>query len=121
MFVCLSLEAMKMSNEKMYKGFVEWEIEKAIFLQSVALKIKMNLSEIYVGVNQNSGNVWLYSEYHSFCLYMPVTCELSFDHVWVSGTADDEEVEKKLSEFDKDQTLLSIENWVNNGCQEAVA
>ena len=92
-----------------YQNMNDWEIQKALFLQKVALDLNIDLEECEIGVNQSSGNVYLFSYDLPFVLYMPISCELSKDDVWVSATdsVNGEEYERTLS----DATFEELETW----------
>jgi hypothetical protein len=63
----------------------QWEREKAVFLMSIA-EDRFNLDlEGYgeLGINENSGNVYLWLEDYPFTLFMPINCELKLKDVQV--------------------------------------
>ena len=98
--------------EANYKNMGKWELEKAVFLQNVAVGLGMDLSGYgTVDVNPNSGYTYLWLEDYPFCLFMPISCELVVDYVsamW-SNPEDGEEHEFNL---DKNTTLSDLEAWV---------
>jgi hypothetical protein len=88
-----------------------WEMQKAGFLMTTGGKLGMDISGYgEIGVNQNSGNTFMWLEDYDFCLYMPINCELQESDIWVIWTnpEDGEEVEKTLDEF---SGLDEIEQW----------
>lgn len=74
-----------------------WERKKAMFLIETAESLGMDI-EGYggIGVNQNSGYTYLWSEDFPFTLYMPINCELDRNDVYVMFTnyenGDEEEI-----------------------------
>lgn len=97
-----------------YEKMCKWELEKAVFLQKIAVDLDMNLTGYgEVSVNPNSGFTYLWLEDYPFCLYMPINCDLIKTDVcaiWVNMENGDEE------EFDLegDTTLSDLEEWVND-------
>lgn len=92
-----------------------WEREKAIYLMGVAQQIDYKFSNEYgsIGVNQNSGYTYLWCEAYNFCLFMPISCNLSLDDVYLSVMNEDgEEFEACLTDFNCDIQL--IENWASD-------
>lgn len=101
---------MKTNYENMFK----WEIEKAIFLQKVAVDLGMDVSGYgEVAVNPNSGYTYLWLEDYSFCLYMPINCDLIKEDVYAlwSNPVTGEEIEMSL---ENETTLNDLENWVES-------
>ena len=88
----------------------EWEQRKALYLQSVALDLHIDLDNmIEVGVNPNSGYTYLFSYELPFVLYLPISCELNKNDVWVLTTDNmtGEEYERTLG----DATQSDLELW----------
>jgi len=89
-----------------------WERQKAIYLLHSAEQFGLKTSEhTQLGVNPHSGNTWVWDEFWSVCLYMPINCDLQQSDVWVCWTnpEDGEEHEEILSSFgDMDE----LEYWV---------
>ena len=88
----------------------DWERKKAIYLMNVAENyLNIDLSEYgLIGVNSNSGNVYLWVESYPFCLYLPINCELTINDIYVSYTNffNGEESEESLSNFkDTDEII----------------
>lgn len=92
------------------KNMGTWEKRKALYLMEVAMDLNIELDEtVEIGVNQNSGYVYLFSYELPFVLYLPISCELNRDDVWVS-TVDNmsgEEHERVLG----DATQSELELW----------
>ena len=94
----------------LYENMNNWEIEKALYLQSVALDLNIELGEeVEIGVNPNSGYTYLFSYDLPFVLYMPIYCNLSRDDVWIMTTdaMDGAEYERTLG----DATQSDLEIW----------
>lgn len=97
-----------------YENMGKWEIEKAIFLQKVAVDLGMDVSGYgEVAVNRNSGYTYLWLEDYSFCLYMPINCDLIKEDVYAlwSNFKTGEEIEMSL---ENETTLNDLENWVES-------
>ena len=96
------------------KTMTLWELEKAMFLLKTARELNMDIStsELIVSVNNNSGYTYLWSENYNFTLYMPISCELTREDVYVlwTNSENNEEIEENFSEF---FNLKDIENWAN--------
>mgnify|MGYP003650850571 FL=1 len=62
-----------------------WELEKAMFLLKTAKELNMdvNTSESILSVNNNSGYTYLWCENYNFTLFMPISCELTRENVYV--------------------------------------
>jgi hypothetical protein len=91
-----------------------WERKKAIYLMNVA-ENELNLDlDGYgeIGVNQNSGNVYLWIENFNFSLFMPINCELQLSDIYVHyfNFETGEESEKLLTDFDN---IKDIYNWID--------
>ena len=90
---------------------VSWERQKALFILSVAEKLGMD-TEGYgeLAVNQNSGYTYLWLEDYNFTLYMPISCKLETNDIWVMWTnsIDGEEKEIQLNNM----SLEDIYKWV---------
>jgi len=100
---------MEINNKNMCK----WELEKAVYLQSVAVKLGMDLT-VYgeVSVNPNSGYTYLWLEDYNFTLYMPINCELIIQDVvalWTNPNSG-EELEYTLT---NKTTLDTLEAWAS--------
>ena len=91
-----------------------WELEKAMFLLKTAKELNMdvNTSESILSVNNNSGYTYLWCENYNFTLFMPISCELTRENVYVLWTnlENGEEIEENFTEF---FNLKDIENWDN--------
>jgi uncharacterized protein (DUF302 family) len=90
-----------------------WELEKALYLIKVANQINMEFSEYtIIGVNNNSGYVYLFDDNYNFTLYMPFNCDLIKGDVYAQYTDFDngEEYEIDLSTI---SDVSQIENWIN--------
>jgi hypothetical protein len=95
-----------------FDKMTNWELDKANFLIQSARKLGMNLQGYgEVAVNQNSGYTYLWCEDYQFTLYMPISCELDKESVYVlwSNPTDGEEIEESLVEF---ETISDIYRWV---------
>jgi hypothetical protein len=96
-----------------YKNMGKWETEKAIYLQSIAVQLGMDVSSYgMVGVNPNSGYTYLWLEDHDFSLYMPINCDLVKSDVralWTNPENGDEEE----MDLEAGTTLQDIENWAD--------
>ena len=93
-----------------FNNMGEWEQRKALYLQEVALDLNITLDDmVEIGVNQNSGYVYLFSYDLPFLLYMPIHCSLTKDDVWVQTTDNmtGEEYERILGSA----TLSDLEIW----------
>jgi hypothetical protein len=98
---------MNVNYEKMGK----WELEKAIFLQSVAVKLGMDVSGYgEVAVNPNSGYTYLWIEDYQFCLYMPINCDLVKSDVYAMWTSPEDGTEEEMS-LEDGTTLNDLEEW----------
>ena len=90
----------------------DWERKKAIYLLGIAENhLGMDCSGYGdLAVNENSGNTYLWLEDYSFCLYLPINCDLRISDIRVcySDTYDGEESIKDLSEF---ANVREIERW----------
>lgn len=93
-----------------YDNMCKWELEKAIFLQKIAVDLGMDLTGYgEVAVNKSSGYVYLWLEDYSFTLYMPIACKLVKTDVYALWTSpEDGEFEVQLN---NNSTLNSIELW----------
>ena len=90
----------------------QWEREKAVFLMGIAEE-RFNLDlEGYgeLGMNENSGNVYLWLEDYPFTLFMPINCKLKLEDVWVMAINNEtgEEFERNLERKD---TIETLEDW----------
>ena len=97
-----------------YSNMGKWEMEKAIFLQSIAVQLGMDISGYgEVNVNQNSGYTYLWLEDYNFTLYMPINCDLVKSDVVALWTnpEDGEEISYDLSNT---TTLRTLENWAES-------
>lgn len=94
-----------------YENMVKWELEKAVFLQKIAVDLGMDLTGYgEVAVNPNSGYTYLWLEDYNFTLYMPISCELKKTDIvalW-TNSEDGEEIEIDLK---NNTTLANIEAW----------
>lgn len=97
-----------------YGNMCKWEIEKAIFLQKIAVDLGMDVSGYgEVAVNPNSGYTYIWLEDYQFSLYMPINCDLIKEDVcalWVNYETG-EEIEYQL---ENETTLNDLENWVES-------
>jgi len=97
--------------ETKYDKMGRWEMEKAIFLQKIAVELGMDLTGYgEVAVNPNSGYTYLWMEDYNFALYLPINCDLKKTDVYALWTnpEDGEEIEIQLK---KSTSLLDLENW----------
>jgi hypothetical protein len=95
-----------------FNKMTNWELDKANFLIRTARKLGMDLQGYgEVSVNEHSGYTYLWCEDYPFSLYMPISCELYREDVYVMWTNsyDGEEVEESLAEFEE---LKDIYRWV---------
>ena len=101
----------------------QWEREKAVFLMDIA-ENRLNLDlEGYgeLGLNENSGNVYLWLEDTPFTLFMPINCELKLKDVWVMAINNEtgEEHERDiLSKYGGTETLETLEKWAREVVEE---
>ena len=115
-WMCITGNNAKIKTKQMenLKTMTLWELEKAMFLLKTARELNMDIStsELIVSVNNNSGYTYLWSENYNFTLYMPISCELTREDVYVLWTNSEtgEEIEENFSEF---FNLKDIENWAN--------
>ena len=96
-----------------FTEMTNWELDKANFLIQTARQLGMSLQGYgEVSVNSNSGYTYLWSEDYSFSLFMPISCELKRDDVYVMWTNfyDGEEIDESLFHF---EDLQAIEDWVS--------
>ena len=96
-----------------FETMTDWELDKANFLIQTARKLGMNLKGYgEVSVNQNSGYTYLWSEDYPFTLYMPISCELDKESVYVLYTnmENGDEIEESLVEF---EDIDAIYRWVD--------
>lgn len=96
------------------ENFNEWELEKAVFLMSTARKWEIKLSGYgECAVNPNSGYTYLWLEDYAFTLYMPISCEIIEDDIFVMWTdpQDGQETEQSLTDF---TDLKDINQWCEN-------
>lgn len=97
--------------EANYNNMGKWELEKAIFLQKIAVDLGMDVSGFGMAdVNKNSGYTYLWLEDYQFTLYMPISCQLIKTDVWALWTnpEDGEEIEMQLEEK---TSLSELEKW----------
>ncbi len=91
----------------------EWDAEKIMYIfKAVKNILGIQLwGEAQTGINQKSGNVWVWSEDYPVCFFMPISCELQPDDVWVnwSDPDDGEEHEAQLTDF---HSIDDIYAWV---------
>ena len=90
-----------------------WERKKAIYLMNIAEnKLNMNLSDYgHLGVNQHTGNVYIWLESYPFCLYLPINCELTESDIYVLYT-DYETGEETEETLDKFEDIDEIYKWI---------
>lgn len=95
-----------------FETMCDWELDKANFLIQTARQLGMNLQSYgEVSVNQNSGYTYLWSEDYPFSLFMPISCDLKREDVYVIYTSHDgEEIEESLYHF---EDLDDIMYWVD--------
>ena len=90
-----------------FGDMVKNEQRKALMLMQKALELDIPLDEcIQVGVNEFSGNVWLWHCDYDFSLYIG----LSSDTIWIS-TMDENGNEHEI-ELDSIFTVECINEWV---------
>jgi len=102
-----------------YESFGVWEQEKAVYLQSTALELGMDLDgHGDIGVNRSSGYTYLWMEDYSFVLYMPIYCELQSSDVWVMymDSETGEEFEDTLDSIG--DTVHALAAWVDKIIEE---
>ncbi len=95
-----------------FDKMTNWELDKANFLIRTARKLGMDLQGYgELAVNEHSGYTYLWCEDYPFTLYMPISCELDREDVYVMWTNSNagEEVEESLVEFEE---LKDIYRWV---------
>jgi hypothetical protein len=95
-----------------YDTMCEWEKEKALYLQKIALDLGMRIDGYgELAVNPNSGYTYLWLEDYNFTLYMPISCELKKSDVWALWTnpEDGEEIEISVGR----RTLENLEAWAS--------
>ena len=95
------------------------EREKAVFLMSIAEE-RLNLDlEGYgeLGMNENSGNVYLWLEDAQFTLFMPINCELKLEDVQVMAT-DTETGEEFECNLERKDTVETLEEWAREVVNE---
>jgi hypothetical protein len=96
-----------------YDKMCEWEMQKAVFLQKVAIDIGMDLTGYgEIGVNPNSGYTYIWLEDYNFSLYMPISCELKITDVSALYTDPEDGTETEL-DLTTDTTLSDIEDWIS--------
>lgn len=103
-----------------YEKMCKWEIEKAVFLQSISVDLGMNIADYgKCAINPNSGYTYLWLEDYPFTLYMPISCELKKTDIYAlwSNPEDGEEFEIKL---EKNTTLNDLYYWVEKLEKERV-
>lgn len=90
-----------------------WEAEKIMFIfRAVKDRLDVDLwGSAMTGVNPNSGYSWVWSEDVPVSFYMPISCELKHDEVYVlwSDPEDGEEFEAELTQF---TSLDEICEWI---------
>ena len=99
-----------MHSTETFNNMCEWEQRKTLYLQKVALDLHIPLDDmVEVGVNQSTGYVYLFSYDLPFVLYMPISCELTKEDVWVLTTDNmtGEEYERTLC----NATQSDLEIW----------
>lgn len=90
----------------------KWEQTKAMFIVNCLDDLGIDYSGYgEIGLNENTGNVYVWLDGYSFTLYMPIICDLKKEHVRVLFFApyDGAITEKSLGEF---STLEEIEAWI---------
>lgn len=100
-----------MVNMENIETMGDWERKKAIFLLKIAEDLGINTGSYgELAVNPSSGYTYLWVEDHNFCLYLPITCELTKSDIYAiwSNPEDGEEIEISLSD---DTTLEDLEEW----------
>lgn len=94
-----------------------WEKEKAVYLMQIADIIGMDYADSYgcIAVNPSSGYTYLWSEDYTFSLYMPISCTLSAEHVYILWTNSEtgEETDEQLYKFMRKTVnpLDAINEW----------
>jgi hypothetical protein len=97
-----------------FEQMTNWELDKANFLIQTARQLGMSLQSYgEVSVNPNSGYTYLWSEDYTFTLFMPISCELDKENIFVlwTNSINGEEVEESLVEF---EDIDAIYRWVEN-------
>ena len=89
-----------------------WERKKALYLIEIAEQLGMNIDSYgEIGVNQNSGNTYLWLEDYMFCLYMPINCELRKSDVYASYSCPEDGTEYEI--LLENCSLNELEGWAN--------
>ena len=65
-----------MVNYEELNNMCEWERDKALYLVKIAEELGYDTKDAYIGVNNNSGYTYIWSEWERFTLYMPISCDL---------------------------------------------
>ena len=96
-----------------YENFTNWEQEKAVYLQKVALELGMHLDGAgEIAVNKSSGYTYLWLEDYSFVLYLSIACELVKNDVWVLYQDSETGGEHEDTLTSIGGTYQDIEDWV---------
>jgi hypothetical protein len=93
----------------------DWEQEKAQYLCRIAILKNFPIDGI-IDVNTRSGYVYYWHEDLNFCLYMPISCDLAIDDIWVMYTCPKtgEETEELFSQFAHAQNVIEeINIWID--------
>jgi hypothetical protein len=99
-----------------FKKMCSWEQEKAQYLCRIVILKNFPIDGL-IDVNPNSGYVYYWHEDLNFCLYMPISCDLSIEDIWVMYSCPEtgEETEIQFAEFEnKTNVIRSIENWIES-------
>lgn len=91
----------------------EWEAEKIMYIfKAVRNVLGLQLwGEAQTGVNPNSGYSWVWSEDYPVSFYMPISCEIRPEDVYVlwSNPDNGDETEAQLTDF---HSIDDIYKWV---------
>ena len=83
------------------------EQRKALILQEKALSLGIDLADCEIGVNPTNGNIFLWSEWYSFSLYIGLYSDTVYV-LFITDFETGEEHEEELSNFN---TLEEVEDW----------
>ena len=95
-----------------FETMTSWEIQKGAYLILTAKLLGMDLqSDGELNVNEYSGHTYLWLEDYEFVLYMPISCQLEREDVYVLYTDMEtgEEHDESLAQFD---VLNHINEWI---------
>jgi len=96
-----------------FEKMCDWEVQKGAYLILKAKQLGMNLDGYgELSVNPNSGYTYLWLEDYNFSLFMPISCELTDEEVYVNyfDHITGNEIEQALTEF---AGINEINNWIS--------